>query len=125
MFFDDLLSRFSTFLLLTINLRLTKIFSLPFSNLKLIQLEAGLRTKFESGGGVDPNDGRGPLPQGWDMQVAPNGRTFFIDHIRKTTTWIDPRDGQASATYLKGKIGQNWFCLCFSNFFFAEGSKMK
>uniref|UniRef100_A0A8R1XKV5 E3 ubiquitin-protein ligase n=1 Tax=Onchocerca volvulus TaxID=6282 RepID=A0A8R1XKV5_ONCVO len=67
----------------------------------IANLEAGLRTKFESGGRVDPNDGRGLLPQGWDMQVAPNGRTFFIDHIHKTTTWIDPRDGQASATYLK------------------------
>ncbi|KAM3720357.1 E3 ubiquitin-protein ligase NEDD4-like [Dirofilaria immitis] len=68
----------------------------------IANLEAGLRTKFESGDRVDPNDGRGLLPQGWDMQVAPNGRTFFIDHIRKTTTWIDPRDGQASATsYLK------------------------
>uniref|UniRef100_A0A0R3RRE6 E3 ubiquitin-protein ligase n=1 Tax=Elaeophora elaphi TaxID=1147741 RepID=A0A0R3RRE6_9BILA len=68
----------------------------------IANLEAGLRSKFESGGRVDPNDGRGLLPQGWDMQVAPNGRTFFIDHIHKTTTWIDPRDGQASATsYLK------------------------
>lgn len=67
-----------------------------------------MRTKFESGGRVDPNDGRGLLPQGWDMQVAPNGRTFFIDHIHKTTTWIDPRDGQASTTsYLKGKGGEN------------------
>ncbi|EFO21356.1 Nedd4-PD [Loa loa] len=68
----------------------------------IANLEVGLRAKFESGGRVDPNDGRGLLPQGWDMQVAPNGRTFFIDHIHKTTTWIDPRDGQASATsYLK------------------------
>ncbi|KAL3998524.1 HECT-domain (ubiquitin-transferase) family protein [Acanthocheilonema viteae] len=58
----------------------------------IANLEAGLRTKFESGGRIDPNDGRGLLPQGWDMQVAPNGRTFFIDHIHKTTTWIDPRD---------------------------------
>uniref|UniRef100_A0A915Q3I1 E3 ubiquitin-protein ligase n=1 Tax=Setaria digitata TaxID=48799 RepID=A0A915Q3I1_9BILA len=64
----------------------------------IANLEAGLRTKFESGDRIDPNDGRGPLPQGWDIQVAPNGRTFFIDHIHKTTTWIDPRDGQASPT---------------------------
>lgn len=61
-------------------------------------LEAGLRANFELRGRVDPNDGRGPLPQGWDIQVAPNGRTFYIDHIHKTTTWIDPRDGQASST---------------------------
>uniref|UniRef100_A0AAF5Q0H4 E3 ubiquitin-protein ligase n=1 Tax=Wuchereria bancrofti TaxID=6293 RepID=A0AAF5Q0H4_WUCBA len=68
----------------------------------IANLEVGLRTKFESEGRIDPNDGHGLLPQGWDMQVAPNGRTFFIDHIHKTTTWIDPRDGQASTTsYLK------------------------
>lgn len=30
------------------------------------------------------------------MQVAPNGRTFFIDHVAKRTTWIDPRSGRAS-----------------------------
>lgn len=34
-----------------------------------------------------------PLPDGWDMQVAPNGRFFFIDHKNKTTTWTDPRTG--------------------------------
>ncbi|XP_055376199.1 E3 ubiquitin-protein ligase Nedd-4 isoform X2 [Condylostylus longicornis] len=36
------------------------------------------------------------LPPGWSMQVAPNGRTFFIDHTAKKTTWIDPRTGRAS-----------------------------
>lgn len=30
------------------------------------------------------------------MQVAPNGRVFFIDHQRKTTSWVDPRTGSAS-----------------------------
>lgn len=36
------------------------------------------------------------LPNGWSMQVAPNGRVFFINHTHKTTTWIDPRTGQPS-----------------------------
>ncbi|RWS28079.1 E3 ubiquitin-protein ligase Nedd-4-like isoform X2, partial [Leptotrombidium deliense] len=36
------------------------------------------------------------LPQGWSMQVAPNGRMFFIDHNQKTTTWLDPRTGRPS-----------------------------
>jgi E3 ubiquitin-protein ligase NEDD4 len=35
------------------------------------------------------------LPHGWTMQVAPNGRVFFIDHER-ATTWVDPRTGRAS-----------------------------
>ncbi|XP_017003493.2 E3 ubiquitin-protein ligase Nedd-4 isoform X13 [Drosophila takahashii] len=37
-----------------------------------------------------------PLPPRWSMQVAPNGRTFFIDHASRRTTWIDPRNGRAS-----------------------------
>ncbi|XP_028032266.1 E3 ubiquitin-protein ligase NEDD4 isoform X5 [Bombyx mandarina] len=37
------------------------------------------------------------LPPGWSMQRAPNGRIFFIDHNKKTTTWIDPRTGCASS----------------------------
>lgn len=36
------------------------------------------------------------LPSGWTMQVAPNGRMFFIDHNEKKTSWIDPRTGRAS-----------------------------
>ncbi|KAG5677964.1 hypothetical protein PVAND_007676 [Polypedilum vanderplanki] len=36
------------------------------------------------------------LPPGWSMQLAPNGRVFFIDHQRKTTSWVDPRTGSAS-----------------------------
>ncbi|XP_042204028.1 E3 ubiquitin-protein ligase Nedd-4-like isoform X2 [Homarus americanus] len=37
------------------------------------------------------------LPRGWTSQVAPNGRVFFIDHINKQTTWIDPRSGMPSS----------------------------
>lgn len=44
------------------------------------------------------------LPAGWSMQVAPNGRVFFIDHTHKTTTWIDPRTGQASPVPRKNSI---------------------
>ncbi|XP_037904260.1 E3 ubiquitin-protein ligase Nedd-4 isoform X8 [Hermetia illucens] len=36
------------------------------------------------------------LPPGWSMQVAPNGRTFFIDHNERKTSWVDPRTGRAS-----------------------------
>lgn len=30
------------------------------------------------------------------MQLAPNGRIFFIDHASKKTSWVDPRTGRAS-----------------------------
>lgn len=36
------------------------------------------------------------LPPGWSMQIAPNGRMFFIDHNERTTSWVDPRTGRAS-----------------------------
>ncbi|PVD19538.1 hypothetical protein C0Q70_20027 [Pomacea canaliculata] len=32
-----------------------------------------------------------PLPAGWAMGFAPNGRPFFIDHNDRRTTWDDPR----------------------------------
>ncbi|XP_039276915.1 E3 ubiquitin-protein ligase NEDD4 isoform X2 [Nilaparvata lugens] len=44
-------------------------------------------------GGGQSADG---LPAGWSLQVAPNGRVFFIDHNTKATTWVDPRTGRAS-----------------------------
>lgn len=30
------------------------------------------------------------------MQLAPNGRMFFIDHNERATTWVDPRTGRPS-----------------------------
>lgn len=36
------------------------------------------------------------LPPGWTLQVAPNGRVFFINHTEKKTTWVDPRTGRPS-----------------------------
>ncbi|ESO09002.1 hypothetical protein HELRODRAFT_190684 [Helobdella robusta] len=33
------------------------------------------------------------LPDGWEMRIDPRTRwPFFIDHINKSTTWIDPRE---------------------------------
>ncbi|PIO62732.1 hypothetical protein TELCIR_15694, partial [Teladorsagia circumcincta] len=37
------------------------------------------------------------------FQIAPNGRTFFIDHRTKTTTWLDPRTGIAASRPVSGK----------------------
>lgn len=36
------------------------------------------------------------LPAGWSIQVAPNGRWFFINHNDRSTSWVDPRTGRAS-----------------------------
>uniref|UniRef100_A0A0A9Z0S7 E3 ubiquitin-protein ligase n=1 Tax=Lygus hesperus TaxID=30085 RepID=A0A0A9Z0S7_LYGHE len=42
------------------------------------------------------------LPDGWGLQIAPNGRVFFIDHNTKATTWVDPRTGRASVMPQQG-----------------------
>ncbi|XP_050074369.1 E3 ubiquitin-protein ligase Nedd-4-like [Anopheles maculipalpis] len=50
--------------------------------------------------GSSPSGGGGvsslTLPAGWSMQLAPNGRVFFIDHNERKTSWVDPRTGRAS-----------------------------
>ena len=37
---------------------------------------------------------RTPLPPGWVSQVAPTGRTFFVNFRNNKTTFRDPRTGQ-------------------------------
>ncbi|XP_065577643.1 transcriptional coactivator YAP1-like [Artemia franciscana] len=33
----------------------------------------------------------GPLPDGWEQAMTPQGEIYFIDHATKVTTWFDPR----------------------------------
>ncbi|XP_053569048.1 E3 ubiquitin-protein ligase Itchy homolog [Bombina bombina] len=33
---------------------------------------------------------QGPLPPGWEQRVDHNGRTYFVDHVAKRTTWDRP-----------------------------------
>lgn len=42
-------------------------------------------SRARSGGSV-------PLPAGWEEAKAPDGKTYFIDHNTRKTSWIDPRD---------------------------------
>lgn len=37
-----------------------------------------------------------PLPEGWEMRFTVNGIPYFVDHNRRTTTYIDPRTGKSS-----------------------------
>lgn len=32
-----------------------------------------------------------PLPSGWEIRVAENGREYFVDHNSMSTSWLDPR----------------------------------
>lgn len=42
---------------------------------------------FQADGASAANDEE-PLPAGWAMSKAPNGRVFYIDHNTKMTTWV-------------------------------------
>ena len=50
-----------------------------------------------------PERGNGdlPLPEGWEKAVDYDGKYFFIDHINRRTTWIDPRDRLERVKYMK------------------------
>lgn len=36
--------------------------------------------------------GKTSLPNGWEISADYDGKVYFIDHINRKTTWIDPRD---------------------------------
>ncbi|XP_031328083.1 E3 ubiquitin-protein ligase Nedd-4 isoform X1 [Photinus pyralis] len=55
------------------------------------------RNSVTSTNSVSQSNAQEGLPSGWSMQLAPNGRWFFIDHNERTTSWIDPRTGRPSA----------------------------
>ncbi|KAJ5893865.1 hypothetical protein N7495_005556 [Penicillium taxi] len=46
--------------------------------------------------------GTGELPPGWEQRNTPEGRSYFVDHNTRTTTWVDPRRQQYIRMY-----GQN------------------
>lgn len=37
------------------------------------------------------NQALGPLPEGWEQAVTPEGELYFIDHHSRKTSWFDPR----------------------------------
>jgi len=54
------------------------------------------------------NNNLGPLPEGWEQKTTPEGEVYFIDHIERKTTWIDPRDPHVlQHASLQGASGQN------------------
>lgn len=44
-----------------------------------------------SSGVPEDGDPLGPLPDGWEKRVEPNGRVYFVNHKNRTTQWDDPR----------------------------------
>lgn len=53
------------------------------------------------------DDGEGEMPAGWEMQVAPTGRKFFINHADRTTTWVSSQFNRMSDCWMK-TFGAYW-----------------
>lgn len=52
---------------------------------------AGATTTTTSSTGMSPfEDQYGPLPQGWERRTDNLGRTYYVDHGTRTTTWTRP-----------------------------------
>ena len=49
--------------------------------------------------GFDPHaDQYGPLPPGWERRIDPLGRTYYVDHNTRSTTWNRPSASAAVNT---------------------------
>ena len=35
------------------------------------------------------------MPPGWESRLTDDGKVYFVDHNRRTTTWLDPRKSDA------------------------------
>ena len=44
-------------------------------------------------------DQYGPLPNGWERRIDPLGRTYYVDHNTRTTTWHRPSSNQTVNTH--------------------------
>lgn len=49
--------------------------------------------------------GTGELPAGWEQRQTPEGRSYFVDHNTRTTTWVDPRRQQYIRMYGQSPTG--------------------
>jgi len=42
-----------------------------------------------------------PLPQGWEEQMTPDGKSFFVNKPLNLTSWVDPRSNSALKSALR------------------------
>ncbi|XP_055373890.1 protein kibra [Condylostylus longicornis] len=47
----------------------------------------------------------GELPAGWDIATDYDGKVYYIDHNKKETTWLDPRDRYTKPQSFEDCIG--------------------
>lgn len=64
----------------------------------------------------DEEDGLGPLPDGWERRVQPDGKVYFVNHKNRTTQWEDPRtQGQEVNVMAEGPLPPGWEIRYTSN----------
>ncbi|ETN61446.1 hypothetical protein AND_006878 [Anopheles darlingi] len=42
------------------------------------------------------------LPQGWEERTTPNGRSYYVNHLTKTTQWMRPTEPAGGGNMLNG-----------------------
>ncbi|OCH94028.1 hypothetical protein OBBRIDRAFT_789733 [Obba rivulosa] len=60
----------------------------------------------ESNHPADSAQGLPDLPDGWEERVTPEGRTYYIDHSTRTTTWAHPRARTCSGQSLEEVLAE-------------------
>ena len=56
-----------------------------------ITASGGTASNNTTSNGAPEEDTLGPLPEGWEKRVEPNGRVYYVNHKNRTTQWEDPR----------------------------------
>ncbi|XP_043216329.1 E3 ubiquitin-protein ligase Su(dx)-like isoform X2 [Amphibalanus amphitrite] len=64
-----------------------------------VMKQSNMRFLYPAGGGAASANGAatseedplGPLPDGWEKRIEPNGRVYYVNHKNRTTQWEDPR----------------------------------
>ena len=59
------------------------------------------------------DDPLGPLPDGWEKRVEPNGRVYFVNHKNRTTQWEDPRTQGQVRIYHESRCRRLFLFPCF------------
>lgn len=60
------------------------------------QIPAAVQAATTANRNFNPNEDQlGPLPTGWERRIDPLGRTYYVDHNTRTTTWHRPSTNEA------------------------------
>eukprot|EP00735_Rhodelphis_limneticus_P010855 TRINITY_DN3766_c0_g1::TRINITY_DN3766_c0_g1_i1::g.24065::m.24065 TRINITY_DN3766_c0_g1::TRINITY_DN3766_c0_g1_i1::g.24065 ORF type:complete len:169 (+),score=13.36,sp/Q8BZZ3/WWP1_MOUSE/51.19/2e-19,sp/Q8BZZ3/WWP1_MOUSE/52.05/5e-17,sp/Q8BZZ3/WWP1_MOUSE/37.38/4e-15,WW/PF00397.21/4.4e-12,WW/PF00397.21/2.3e-14 TRINITY_DN3766_c0_g1_i1:119-625(+) len=61
------------------------------------------------GSTAPPPSVSGPMPEGWEERKDGQGRTYYVNHVAKTTQWEDPRILPAGWEERKDATGRTYY----------------